>query len=615
MAKKNETTEQFATHLQRIPEYVSSESMRREEFLSQIGNFAAEHRKIFQALCEHWEPGIDYNRFVRHSSGLRFAEKDLINLLSRLKTAKCGLLKNKCLNGELKKNTIILCETGDKSFYYHLVEDEMEVAQLSSVHPLVTLATLVDQGIIIPDSFIEVLTLRNISRAFFKKTRFEGRIYKIPTSDDYYFIATSSTLPLLIALCTKRIREGLKNSSILSHIAKLLSQPIMEVRKNLSTRDPSFWKKMAITVLDAREEIIQKSRSVSLDFFASCELIRHFSENEIKDLEEKRADEIEMLNELKTLAHEIAREEGYFVDQKKLNSKMEKFISRWPVFKDKFYENFVKSRKKTQLPLIVYIGKKYIHRDNIYTYFVSSLAGYSVNLLDEYRILMESMLRTNNKSNVSIFYSNENLRNNIREKIGEWDPMMLALLDRPAIVSEAVIHVAKKKMKVNDVEKIRSLLENYFESGKLKYKPLEVLFNLNVLDIFQYAFLRIPLWKQLFIRILGRYDSYRRTFTGMSHPLLVRQAEDSTRKRSGSSREQVPDFSSMTREERKAEFKKRQSLSQQVSRKKKSATMAKDPVKKRRYTQKEQNEAWSEFSESFNKKVDVKNDDQGFSDL
>jgi len=616
MSKSNEKASQIAGHLQRIPEFVSSDSMRREEFLSQIGNFASEHRKIFQSLCEHWEPGIDYNRFVRHSSGLRFAEKDLVNLLSRLKTAKCGLLKHKCEKGELKRNTIILSDTSDKSFYYHLVEDEMEIAQLSPVHPLVTFETLRDQGIVIPDSFIEVLTPRNVSRTFFKKTRSEGRIFKIPTSDDYYFAVTSQTLPVLVSMCTRRILEGLKNSSILSYVAKLQSRAIMEIRKELTTKDPAFWRKMSVTILDAREEILQKSRSVSKDFFSSCELVRYFSENEIKEMEERRADEVEMFNELKTLVHVIAREEGYFVDQKSLNKKMDKSVNRWPEFKDKFYENFVKTKKKTQLPHIVYIGKKYIHRDNIYTYFVSNLAQFSVDLLDEYKKLMESLLRTNNKGNITVFYSNENFRNSIREKVNDWDPMMTALLDRPAIVSEAVIHVAKKKMKVNDVSRIKNMLENYFESGKLKFKPLEVLFDLNMLEIFQYAFLRIPLWKQLVIRILGRYDSYRKTFTGMSRPLMKRQTQQSLA--TGDVRkENVPDFTSMSKEERIAEYRKRQFQKQQYTRKSRAAMDKMDqPVKKRRYTQQEQNEAWNEFTDSFHKtKKNAKEEKHNLSDL
>lgn len=608
MANNNEKEQQQATHLQRVPEYVNTDSMRREEFLSQIGNFASEHRKIFQSLCENWEPGINYNRFVSHNSTIRFAEKDLVNLLSRLKSAKCGMLKHKCVDGELKKNTIILTDTADKSFYYHLVEDEIEISMLSSVHPMLTTDTLAEQGIEIPEAFAEVLTPRNISRSFFKECRFEGRLFKIPTSGDDYFLATSGSLPSLITMSIKRVREGLKNSNILSYVAKLQSKAIMELKKDMSTNDPNFWRKLTVTILDAKEEILQKSRSVGADYFASCELIRFFSENEIKDMEKKRAEEVEMFDEMKTLAHRILKDEGFFVDQKDLNKLMDENLKRWPEFKDKFYESFVKSKKKTQLPHIVYIGKKYIHRDNIYSYFVTNLAHYSIDLQDEYQKLMESLIKTNNKSNVSIFFSNENFRNNIREKVADWDSMMLALLDRPAIVSEAVIHTAKKKMKINDVSRIRTLLENYFEPGRLKFKPLEVLFNLNILDIFQYAFLRIPIWKQLIIRILGRYDSYRKTFTGMSRTVTTQAVASAPS--SGKKREEVPDFTSMSREERRLEYKKRQSLqSTQMPRSRRRSSFAdtEQPVKKRRYTKDEQNEAWSEFDKSFQKQKKKKN--------
>ena len=610
MSNSNEKKTQIASHLQHVPEFVNVDSIRREEFLSQIGNFASEHRKIFQSLCENWQPGINYSRFVNQISGIRFLEKDLVNLLSRLKSAKCGLLKHKCIDGELQKKVIILTDTGNKSFYYHLVEDEIEISMLSSVHPMVTSAKMADQGIDIPDAFIDVLTPRNITRDFFKECKNDGKIFKIPTSDDDYFITTSGSISSLMSMSLKRIREALKNPNILSYVAKLQSSAIMELKKDIASNDPNFWRKITVSILDGKEEILQKSRTVNSDFFSACELLRFFSENEIKSLEKKRADDLEMFEEMKTLSHEIFQDTSFFIDQSALNKKLEKSIGKWPNFKEKFYENFVKAKKKTQLPHIVYIGLKYIHRDNIYTYFVTNLAQYSADLQLEYQTLMESLLRSNNKSNISVFFSNENLRNNIREKLNNWDPMMISFLDRPAIISEAVIHIAKKKMKVREVARIKTMLENYFEPGRLKFKPLEVLFNLDILDIFQYAFLKMPLWKQLFIRILGRYDSYRKTFTGMSRP--IKANDNSSSSALTSKRERDTDFSSMSKEERKREYRRRQAQNKSGNMKQRIRS-SEQPVKKRRYTQQEQNEAWSDFGTSFNKKKNNKRN--SFSDL
>ncbi|MDA3811340.1 MAG: hypothetical protein PF518_13535 [Spirochaetaceae bacterium] len=604
MSNSNEKKPQMATHLQHVPEFVNVDSIRREEFLSQIGNFASEHRKIFQSLCENWEPGINYIRFVSQNSGMGFAEKDLVNLLSRLKIAKCGLLKHKCIDGDLKKNTIILTDMGNNSFYYHLIEDEIEIATLSSVHPMVTSATMIDQGIPVPNSFIEVLTPRNISRSFFKECINDGRIFKIPTSDDDYFLATSGTLSSLITMSLRRIREGLRNSNILSYVAKLQSSAIMDLKKEMSTNNPNFWRKLTVSILDAKEEILQKIRTINKDFFSACELIRFYSENELKSLEKKRADDLRMFEEMKTISHEISQEESFFIDQSALLKKLEKPMEQWPDFKDKFYENFVTAKKKTQLPQIVYIGLKYIHRDNIYTYFVTNLAQFSADLQIEFQKLMESLLRNNNKSNISVFFSNENFRYTIREKIRNWDPMMISFLDRPAIISEAIIHVAKKKMKVRDIARIRTMLEYYFEPGKLKFKPLEVLFNLDILEIFQYAFLKIPIWKQLFVRILGRYDSYRKTFTGMSRTFKAKTSKTNENLIS-SIKKNEPDFSNMTMEERKREYRKRQNYSS-PSRRKSSSRSGEKPVMKKRYTTQEQNAAWNEFNTSFTKKKNSK---------
>ncbi|MCP4163988.1 MAG: hypothetical protein GY760_28325, partial [Deltaproteobacteria bacterium] len=293
---------QQSNRLMEIPEYINVDALRREEFLSQVGSFSSEHRKIFQLLCEHWQPGISYKRFISQVKGVKFAEKDLIGLLTRLKTAKCGLLKHKCISGILEKRIIILTDKGEKSFYYHFLEDEIEVSMQSSLHPMVKSSKLLDDNIEIPDSFIEVLTPRHITRSFFKQCINDERIFSIPTSEDDSIMATSGTISSIISMSIRRIRDSLKNSNVLAIVAKIQAKTIMDLKRDLLLNDPTYWRKLTIAILDAKDEILQASRSLNKDFFKANELIRFFSENEIKALEKKRAEELEMFNEMKTIA-------------------------------------------------------------------------------------------------------------------------------------------------------------------------------------------------------------------------------------------------------------------------------------------------------------------------
>jgi len=470
---------------------------------------------------------------------------------------------------------------------------------LSSVHPMLTTTKLLEQGIVIPDLFIDVLTPRHISKAFFKECKNEGKIYTIPTSEDDYLVATSGSITSIISMCIKRIREGFKNSTILSYVAKLQSLALMELKRDLLSNNPAFWRKLSVTILDAKEEILQKSRTLNRDFFTANEIIRFFSENELKAMEKKRAEDQEMYEEMKTIALEISHKDSFFLNQSELNKVLEKNQKKWSDFKEKFYENFVTVKKKTQLPQIIYIGQKYIHRDNIYTYFITQLAEYSADLRIEYQKLMESILRTNNRLNITVFFSKDNLRSNIREKLNDWDPMISFFLDRPSIVSESVIHVAKKKMNIKEVGRIKVMLEKYFEPGRLRFKPLEELYDLDILEIFQYAFLKIPIWKQFFIRILGRYDSYRKSYTSMSiQPKGKKENQPFT---PSVKKENIPDFSQMSKEERKLEFRRRQSLNYNKTRKS-SSSFTEQPSNNKQYSLKERNEAWSDFNTSFNKK-------------
>ncbi len=63
----------------------------------------------------------------------------------------------------------------------------------------------------------------------------------------------------------------------------------------------------------------------------------------------------------------------------------------------------------------------------------------------------------------------------------------------------------------------------------------------------------------------------------------------------------IPDFSNMSKEERKAEFRRRQY--QQKSKSRKSSTSSvNQPGKRKQYSLEEQNEAWTDFGTSFSKK-------------
>jgi hypothetical protein len=164
--------------------------------------------------------------------------------------------------------------------------------------------------------------------------------------------------------------------------------------------------------------------------------------------------------------------------------------------------------------------------------------------------------------------------------------------------------------KVNSAADIKILLNEYFESERMVFRDPLILFNLNSANIFESAFANLPLWRQIWMKLSGKYESFRESYesAGPSYS-EIRRVQRSKEKAESFSKGVSPGRKAGTasahggggtgpsgRKEVKL-YSREEALS---LRKKRKPTVK----VKRSYSRRDQEDAWKSFGESLRKSRD-----------
>lgn len=79
-----------------------------------------------------------------------------------------------------------------------------------------------------------------------------------------------------------------------------------------------------------------------------------------------------------------------------------------------------------------------------------------------------------------------------------------------------MIHHLKRNKMVKTSDDLRQHLSTYFDAVTMRALPLHKWFSIELKNLFTEAFRGLPVFKRIWIRITGKYDSYLETFTGRS---------------------------------------------------------------------------------------------------
>ena len=575
-----------------LPTVFQLDLQKREEFLSQVGSFTQEQRRIFHRICDFYDPVLDYNRFVLHAGkDILFANNQIEILMKKIRNAHYGLLKFRLVEGELKPDKIIVANRDSPEYYCHLIEDEIQRNLIDDSLSFLKITDLEEQNQRVPFDLVETIHPESLSPLFIKGEKGQSRIYTMPLKTGGSLLATSKSLEFLIILGRIKIRSYLNNASFISIISRYMDTKISEIQKLQKTTDRKFWLNLSTKILQNKEDLKLRLKHLEETLFQSSEIIHHFLTNAEKESEIEREEAAAKEVALNEICMEILKKEDFLVTDEDLLKILEPYTKKWDGFREYFYESAVKVNNKIGLPLILSIDDKYIHRDHVYPFFRSELTMQSKELKFHYIQLMERMLRTGNKDRITIFYTRDTFKEDVLEMIKKETPVLAEFLSKPRIVSEGIVHYFKNLKKVRDVNKIKDFMNNFFDKGVIRFKDADYLLNLYLLEIFDEAYKFLSWWKKLILRVSGRKDSLRSQFSGLIE------------------KEEV--FNTTSVNNKKYPFPQdSQTLNSNLIRNRKKDQPGKNSSSRRRipeslqksYSVKQREKAWLEFEDAFHRK-------------
>ena len=494
-----------------MPAYFRKDRVGRDEFLSQLGHFREEHRALFSRLCDMWEPDMPYSKFFT-KAGHEYLDANAVlhTLMTHLERGNCGLISNTVRDGQLEKDRIILTDRDSPRFWYWLVENRWQACRISDRNEFPTVASVKKRGEF-PDDVLQPLSLAEISGTFIQNHIDDLVMYALPDLDGKTLIVTPAVLSVMVEVSRFKISANLADSPMQPVLARLLGTVVSSLRKSLAKNDNLFWNKLADAIIINREDLLAKRGNITPEIFIAAKILKIFTRNELDEAEQRREQEAEKRDMIQEILAQLSRKENFLMTPDEFDEQFEPYKENWPDLREMFITYYMKPTGRTGLPAVINVGEDYLYRDHLYPLFKSRHKIASMELREFYLNMIERIFRTNNKDKFTAFTGMESFREDIRERLTAEFQVLSDLLAKPRIVSEGTIHYATKVLKITDMERVKTILERYFESGSIRFKNPDKLFDLPPQPMFEEAFRRLSWLRRVLLRLFGRYDSYLHT--------------------------------------------------------------------------------------------------------
>ena len=503
------------------PYFVGFDTKQREEFLSQHGNFSSGERDAFHKICRNWQEQIPYNRFLMLiNRGDGATTGDLQNLLSKLRKNGYGLLRTSVNDGRRGNEAIVVTDQFDPRFVSELVNEYFNDLLESITNPLPLLSSVRKEFNDFPTSALTFVSSDELAQEFSTRDAPETAL-AIQTIGGDRLLVTREKLYPFITVSMLKLRYYLGNTSILELLAKLLDTSLIALKQKIAGREPSIWLSVTKMIVDRRKEIdTLRTVSVDPDFYHTAWLLRRLLVSQIAEAEQKKRDAEDRRIDLGTIATAIKEAPDGWMEQVQLLHFLERFKEKYgdafESLETEFYQRYVQPHGKNGLPKIVSIDGRYIHRERIFPLFLAHFRSAEINLKRTFVARMEEQLRNGNAGGDTTFVDLDNFDAAILDEIKRFDPLLGSLIGRPNILAAGMIHHAKQNKLVKDVSALKQHLAVYFDPKTMKPLPLHEWFNLRLVEILEVAFERLPILKRIWIRLAGKYESFRSRYVGKS---------------------------------------------------------------------------------------------------
>jgi hypothetical protein len=511
--------------------------------------------------------------------------------MERLSERKCGLIKIHYSLGEEVRDSIILTAPNSIRYYYFRLLNALEIF-FGNIDP-----NIPDEGFLESQGFRPPV-VRNLGEdgyaVIFEEAKLKNdyTIFRIHLPNQQSLLLPAGGGIRLINYCLVKLREALSRTSLAVEIARLMEISMGELKKRVEGKDPLLILGIAKGIQMVKNDPFALKRvQIAPVFFQTAAILAHLIKCNLDDMKRKKEAEEDRLKDMNALALLLEQEKEPVIPEKRLVEVMatfkDKYSSNFDGFRREFAAKFIEFNENTKIPVLIFINNSYIHRNNFYQIFLSHFLVFR-EAADAYALqTMESILRTGNRERKTVFYSRENFEAELMLYLRKMDPLLAEIFNSSRVLSESIMYTFKEKRKVRDLNLIKEELEKYLRSDTMQIKSLAVILKLSISDLFQRAFFHLAWWRQLILKATGKYASYQNQYAKLSSS----QAGTPSRKAPNDARPPVndsrpPDVSggSVVINAKRRERKGHQN------------------IKKREYSKKQQETAWSEFSKTIKPK-------------
>lgn len=497
--------------LNQKPEYVDYLRKDRDAFLSQVGNFSTEERGIFHLLCDNWDHEIGYAKFVTNvNKRQHLDEKFLKTLMKKLRSSGTGLLLTKFNRGERGVDKLILTDTYSHHFYYYFINNEYQKNYEDVSNDFVDDKRFEKYDLLTSELTAVPLLMENFNKKFLLREEMQQNIFKVKIQGTPIFYITSETLKDLIKLSIRKVRYYFKSENFIAFVAKIMNSSISKIKGTIEKQDMNAWRDLTQGILANKNLVDGKFKNISKSFFIAVKIINTYFTNEIKEKDRELEEERQVRKILREIVDTIKKGDFKPFTQEELNEMFEKYDKDEARLKNKFYESYVDNKTVTGLTEVVFVGKHYIHQDNLYKVFIDKVSMGTSSLTEHFKKAMRAAVNSNSVD--PTLYEGGPFISAIMAKVQSDYPIVYDLIKRKNILAESIIHFSKKRG--HSQSKMHNLLSTYFIEGSSELKDINEIFNLDIVELYELVYSGLPFLKKFLIVITGRYNRNIERFTG-----------------------------------------------------------------------------------------------------
>jgi hypothetical protein len=508
------------------PDYVSFEPKAREELLSRVGSFTPVERKLFHRLCESWAPVIDRNRFLSGSGGTEQERTALDRLMTKLRNAELGVVTTEIVGGKTAPTGLVLTSKGDLEFYIRLLDEEARRLRTSGFHILPSEEVLTSRRAVPPPHHITDADPIMLADTYLANEPEDG-ILRIRLLGEYRILTTTRAVRDLMNSSITWLRANLDERGLIDEVARIKNTGIMELKQRLTERSPEFWLDLCRSIVDERKTIAyRKNLRESDEFFQTAFLVMTFNDARIGAARARKERDNRVDEELEHLMESVEQTPGGRMSAEVFSLHIHEAEGRLRAaagtFSKRVQLEVLTPKARRKLPVVAAVANTYVHRNRVCAVFEHTRVLVAERLHELYIDLLEAFLRGRSPEMAEIFASRADLDQHVRTQVERMDDLLAELLNRPQMLAEAVIRDAKLKNEDVTPIQIRSLLGRYFNVTDSALRPASELFDLDIVGVYDAAYGRLNVFRQLMLRISGRHESLRRSYVRRFGPARSR---------------------------------------------------------------------------------------------